>query len=125
MDLDKVKNIIEERLWAFGFLPLLVVMEVMQEEEEYEICGVILDVLRKHSDKFKIDIPTHFTVGAVMKMKEAFKKNFNLSGNIAYNNNAFYAMEIVLDLEKHIRVGKMNTFNRALHKCLTHKPRKS
>ena len=43
-----MKNkLIEKHLWSFGFLPLLLVLEILEDEEHYQWCNTILEVLRK------------------------------------------------------------------------------
>jgi hypothetical protein len=97
------KKFIEQQLLAFGFLPMLLVMEILQDEEKYELCAIILEVLNEHSKKYEFTIPKHFNDQAVEEMKYNFMKYFNLSGETAYNNNPLYASTTLTALGKLIK----------------------
>jgi hypothetical protein len=93
-----MRQIIEKSIFVYGFLPLLTVLEIYEEEEEYERCAVILDVIREHSKKFNIDIPTKYGKEAIDKLKE-YCESYNVSGEVALTNNATYALEIIHKIE--------------------------
>lgn len=140
-----IKKLIEDKLFSFGFLPLLLVMEILQDKEKYELCSIIMEVLQEHSTKYNFYIPTKFNAESIELMKYNFMKYHNLSGDIAYNNNAFYAAEIIYEMEKEVRRGlqsknieerkearniiRNNTseyteFDQALSKCLNTQKKK-
>lgn len=89
---------IEKYLFSFGFLPLLLVMEVFQQGEKYEWCAIILKVLRKYSDKYGFNIPEKYNKDAIEEMKYNFWKYHNLSGDVAEKNTPYYAAEIYNDI---------------------------
>ncbi|MDD5013484.1 MAG: hypothetical protein PHW73_00095 [Atribacterota bacterium] len=105
-----IKEFIERQLFSFGFLPLLLVIEILQDEEKYELCAIILKVLNEHSEKYGFAIPKQFTDQAVEEMKYNFMKYHKLSGDIAYKNNAWYGAEILTKLEKTVRSQLRSTY---------------
>jgi len=114
-------DLIEKHLWAFGFLPLLLVMEIFENEEEYECCNDILKVLNRHSKKYGCYIPKKYSQEAIIQMKINFMSDFGLSGDIAYNNNAWYAAEILYKIQVlHNPLSELSDFDKALKKCLQH-----
>lgn len=92
--LDKLKSLLQKELFKYGFLPLLIVMERMAILGEFEICKVILQVIQDHNKKYDTDLPTKLDGSAVAEMKIYFMTEFNLSGDIAYNNSQEYANKI-------------------------------
>jgi hypothetical protein len=143
--LAMIKEFIEKQLFSFGFLPLLLVMEILQDEEKYELCSIILQVLNEHSEKYGFYIPKQFTDQAVEEMKYNFMKYHNLSGDIAYYNNPWYAANILTEIRKLIRRSLRSnekadrdqsrivirsennkgstSFDENLQKCLSYKPK--
>lgn len=90
-----MEQLLTLELYKYGFLPLLVVLERIEQQNEYEICSCILNILKTQSEKFDIELPTKFDGTAVAIMKIAFMINHNLSGEIAYANKDIYADEII------------------------------
>ena len=101
-----MKEVIENQLWAFGFLPLLSVLEILEREEDFETCNLILQVLDEHSQRLGIEIPTKYSDDAIAEMKIAFMAAFGLSGDVAFSNNWYYA-------EKNMEA--INTKKRLMH----------
>lgn len=95
-----MKELIENQLWAFGFLPMLSALEALEWEEDFETCHIIMEVLSERSEKFGIELPTRFNEDAIAKMKIAFMVNFDLSGEIAFKNNWWYAEQIISKIKK-------------------------
>ena len=95
-----MEEVIQDELYKYGFLPLLIVLERMEEVEDYEVCKAIINVLKKTNTRLDIDLPTKLDGEAIAQMKITFMTKFNLSGNIAYNNSEWYADEIVKEIEK-------------------------
>lgn len=92
--LDELKKLLHKELFKYGFLPLLIVMERMAILGEFEICNVILQTIKDHKKKYNLDLPTKLDGSAVAEMKIYFMTEFNLSGDIAYNNSQEYANNI-------------------------------
>lgn len=92
--LDELKKLLHKELFKYGFLPLLIVMERMAILGEFEICNVILQTIKDHNKKYNLDLPTKLDGSAVAEMKIYFMTEFNLSGDIAYNNSQEYANNI-------------------------------
>lgn len=88
---NNAEKLIYNFLLAYGFLPCLKAIETLEEKEEYELCGAILKVLKKHFSRFGIDFPKRYGKEAVKQMKGSIQKNFGLSGNIAEENTNCYA----------------------------------
>lgn len=109
-----MKKLIEKQLWAFGFLPLLLVIEILEDEEQYELCGLIHDILEEHSKKFEFKIPDKYCPDAVLQMKQNFIDMFGLSGDIAYQNNASYANDILNKIELQVETDKQTEFDRIM-----------
>ena len=95
-----MKKVIELELFKYGFFPLLLVVERMEKLEEYNICILILNILKQHSEKYDLELPTKVDGEAVAQMKIYFMTQFNLSGDIAYKNSGYYANEIMMAIEK-------------------------
>lgn len=95
-----MRRLIESQLWAYGFVPLLIVLDRAESEEEYEVCNIILEVLAEHSKKYDFEIPTKFSQEAVALMKINFMTMFNLSGDITAKNNELYADEIIFKINE-------------------------
>lgn len=88
---DKTKNIIENFRIAYGFLPCLKAIEILEQKEEYELCGCVLNVLHNHFKRFDMDFPARYSKDAVKQMKDAMLENFGLSGDVSESNNDYYA----------------------------------
>jgi hypothetical protein len=98
MELERFRIIIEKSLLSYGFLSLLLVMETLQELEEYELCSVILNVLKEHSKKYNIVVPLKYNEDAIEEMKYNFMKYHNLSGEITEQNHKQYAIDILTEI---------------------------
>lgn len=76
-------------------------METLQEEEEaYELCSVILSVLKEHSKKYNLVVPLKYNEEAIEEMKYIFMKYHNLSGDITEQNHKQYAIDILTEIRK-------------------------
>jgi hypothetical protein len=89
-----VEKEIKDCLRLYGFLPLLLVLEQLEDDENFDLCNSILVVLKEHEKKYNIEIPTKYNEYAINKTKQYFME-LNLSGEIAIKNNNFYASEIL------------------------------
>ena len=89
------EELIRKCIFSFGFLPMLLVMEILAKDEEYEWCRIIQKVLNKHSDKYDLEIPKKYSGEAVAQMKINFMLSHGLSGETAESNNPYYADEII------------------------------
>jgi hypothetical protein len=124
-DLDLV---IRKNLMAYGFLPMLLVLETLINKEKYELCHIIWKVYSSFYRKFA-DIPKRFTKEAVTELKEVFYVRFGLSGHTTINNLPYYAEMILEDIEKNftptpaskIDFDKLSEFDKVLVKCLNTK----
>ena len=96
--MNNIQETIEDNLFSFGFLPLLLVMKIYQDKEKYELCSIILKVLNEHSQKYKFKIPARYNADAIEEMKYNFMKHHNLSGNITEYNHAWYAAKIITEI---------------------------
>lgn len=94
-----MEEVIRIELLKYGFVPILIALERLNELEEYEICESIINVIKEHNDKYDLDIPTVLNGEAIAQMKIAFMTKFNLSGDIAYSNREHYADEIMKAIE--------------------------
>jgi len=121
-----MNKLIEKHLWAFGFLPLLLVLEILEDGEHYQLCNTILEVLRKHSKKYDLDIPKRYSKEAVIQMKINFMAYHGLSGDVTEKNTPYYATGILLDiarLEPTKPLPELSDFNQVLKKCLNYNPK--
>lgn len=75
-------------------------LEKNKKEEKYEECAIILNVIKEHSQKYNLYLPTEFTDEAINEMKIYCMINFNLSGKIIEKNIPYYAFKIVKELNK-------------------------
>ena len=74
--------------------------------------------------EYKIDIPKKYSPEAIIQMKVNFMVNYGLSGDTTFNNNPWYAAEILSKIEAfHKPLPKLNSFNRILQKCLNVNPK--
>jgi len=89
--MDGLKALLQKELFKYGFLPLLIVMERMATIEEFEVCKMIMRVIKDHNKKYDLDLPTKLDGSAVAEMKIYFMTEFNLSGDVSYNNSQEYA----------------------------------
>jgi hypothetical protein len=102
----ELEKVLQTELFKYGFLPMLIVLERMEQLDEFEICTAIVSMLNKHNQEFGIDIPTKYDGMAVAEYKLAFMTQFNLSGEVAYANRDFYADEICLALQNFKKIKK-------------------
>jgi hypothetical protein len=96
-----MKKLIEHELLSFGFLPLLLVIELLISKEKYEICSIISEVLNEQSNKYNLKFPTKYNEEAIEEMKYCFMKHHNLSGDITEKNHIIYAKEILNKIENY------------------------
>ena len=125
---DIRSELIEKHLWSFGFLPLLLVLEILEDEEHYQWCNTILEVLRKHSKKYDFDIPKRYSIEAIIQMKINFMAYHGLSGDIAEKNSVWYATAILLDIvsiNQPQPIQELSEFDKVLKKCLDYNPNQS
>ena len=99
MELERFRIIIRIKFLSFGFLPLLKVMEIFQDEEKYELCSVIQEVLKEFSDKYNLKIPLKYNEDAIEEMKYNFMKYHNLSGETAFGNLESYVEDILTEIK--------------------------
>jgi len=104
--MDELKKLLQKELFKYGFLPLLIVMERMATIEEYEVCKMIMRVIKDHNKKYDLDLPTKLDGNAVAEMKIYFMTEFNLSGDIAYNNSQEYANCIQESIKEFYQLNK-------------------
>lgn len=97
-----MRDKIEKLLFLYGFCPLLIVKDRCSKRGEYEMCGLIVEVIEAHNEKYKTELPTNYSFEAIIEMKIAFMFHFNLMGDIAHRNVEAYADEI----EKKLNIGK-------------------
>lgn len=93
------KEIYQRGIWNYGYLTLLFLLSKHKEQENYEECKIIYDVIKEHSDKHNLNLQTEFNEQAIDEMVESFWK-LGYSGMIALANTPAYAEAIQIELKK-------------------------
>jgi len=79
----------------YGYIPMLMVLGVMEEKEEYEICLKISRCLNQFSKGHGIEIPNRYSYDAMIRLKVDFMVSYGLSGETAEKNMPQYCDEII------------------------------
>ncbi len=127
-----MNKLIERNIFKFGILPILLLVEVLEKEQRYELCQSVLNSLQKHCKKYDIDCPKRYSVEAIVEMKIDMMSKFNMSGDIIEGNLPAYAAEVLVEINKAFpliesqaiktRSDFKNDFDFALYNCLIVKP---
>ena len=57
MNLQDIKEKLSKNFLKYGFLPYVYLLEELQEEEQYELCAVVLQVVQEKNKKFDLQLP--------------------------------------------------------------------
>ena len=87
------KQIYQKEILKYGFLPLLKLLEQNKQQENYEECKIIYDVVNEHSKKYNLNLPTEFDEHAIEEMVVSFWR-MGYSGQVALNNLPSYCEKI-------------------------------
>ncbi len=89
-----MKKVIQRQIFKYGYLPMLIVLDRMEDKQEFELCHLISETLSEHSDKYNLDLPKKMGNDAILDIKITFLLQFGLDGNTAILNSEYYADEI-------------------------------
>ena len=56
MNLQDIKQKLSKNFLKYGFLPYVYLLEELQEEEQYELCAVVLQVVQEKNIKFDLQL---------------------------------------------------------------------
>lgn len=87
------ESIYRQCCYKYGFITLCYLIEEYTQEENYEECQIVYDVLHKLNAETESYLPTKFDEDAVSYFKRAIKEA-NLSGDLIFNNLHHYTNEI-------------------------------
>lgn len=90
--IERKENLSKEFL-KYGFLPYVWLIKELEQEERYEECSIILEIIKAKSEKFGVKLPTKYTKEAIELFFNEFKGSKN-NGNIAFANAAYYSDEL-------------------------------
>jgi len=107
-----MKEIIERRLLAFGILPLLSVLEIAVQDEDYEMCSCIKSVLEEYSIGKELILSRH-DKDDINLFKELFLNDHKLDDDDFVRNIPYFAAE-TLDAIYGNSIG----FDVALKRCI-------
>lgn len=102
------EKMLQREVFKFGFLPMLVVLERMEDLNDFETCEAIFNMLNKHNQEFNPEnpIPTRFSELSVIEYRLEFMTKFGLSGDVAVGNCEYYADEICFEIQKFKRFNR-------------------
>lgn len=87
------KSILDNQFMSYGFLPFLNLLGQFEDEERYEDCQLIYEIIKEKSEKYDVALPTKYSKQAVDLFLNEFKKSKN-KGEIALANVPYYADKI-------------------------------
>lgn len=93
MNLQDIKQKLSKNFLKYGFLPYVYLLGELQEEEQYELCAVVLQVVQEKNIKFDLQLPTHYNDEAIAIFLKEMRNSPN-KGYIALRNIPHYAEEI-------------------------------
>lgn len=94
-----IEGVIIREIFKYGVLPMLYVLQILEENDDFEMCQTVLNVLNDHCEKYDIDIPRKYNEEAVVSIRITFMEKFNLTGDNAYANIDFCASEILYAID--------------------------
>ncbi len=93
------KQIYKNALISYGYISLLCLIKKNEEQENFKECKIILDVIKEHSKKYNVEIPTKFNEKSIDEYQTEFWR-LGYSGDIAVENLPYYINEIESKLDK-------------------------
>lgn len=93
MNLQDIKEKLSKNFLKYGFLPYVYLLEELQEEEQYELCAVVLQVVQEKNIKFDLQLPTHYNDEAIALFLKEMRNSQN-KGYISLQNIPHYANEL-------------------------------
>lgn len=99
---DKVRKEIKENryvqaLFAYGIIPLTLLLEEYEREQNFEECEIIYNAIcyvNKYTEVIdNEELPTKYSPNLIQTVKSNFNK-FGFKGEIAINNTPYYIEEI-------------------------------
>lgn len=83
-------------LYYYGIFPLLSVMEIFEEYEQYNECQKILCAIKKHNDIINDHLPTRMYKGYAEELRISVYNNMGV--DMDFENNGFYTMKLILEI---------------------------
>ena len=87
------KSILESQFMYYGFLPFVYLIREFEQEERYEDCKLIVEIIKDKSEKFDVHLPTKYDKESIDLFFTEFQNSKN-KGEIAFKNIPFYADKI-------------------------------
>lgn len=86
-----------QALFAYGIIPLTLLLEEYEQQEDYEECEIIcsaINYVNKYTEPHMDDkLPTRYSKDLVHQLKSEFNK-YGFKGNIALHNTPHYIEQI-------------------------------
>ena len=95
------KPFFRKNRFNYGMFLYLNFLEVLENEEEFEICNDLIEVIKETNDSFDFDIPTTKNKYAIELFRDAFKTSEN-KGEVALANMPYYMDMIKKDLLNYV-----------------------
>jgi hypothetical protein len=103
----ELENDIHKCLVSYGFFPMTLILKELEEEENYEMCDVILKCMNTFSSRFKVigdEVPTQWSQEFEDEYYGYFK-NLNSEGELLAKDNIIYYLQ---DIRKRLNLNNEN-----------------
>jgi hypothetical protein len=80
-------------LYLYGFLTLTYLIEEYNQQQNFEECQLILEVLQEHNVKHELDLPTVYDKDSILYFKKCMQ-DLGYTGNTSLGNIQYYVAEV-------------------------------
>ena len=93
----KKKRKVQLLLFRYGIVPMLLVVQRLEEREDYENAAIVNNAIKEHCKKYDIDAPEKYSIEAKRFLVDSMNE-VGLNNYIAVNNIEGYANSIEAEL---------------------------
>ena len=95
MNIKDKKKLITKNLLLYGFLPMLLAIQYLEDRKQYRWCEVIIKTLHDFKEQLEIEIPDKHQEGVAQKMRIQFMSHYHLSGRLIFANTGHLTEKIL------------------------------
>lgn len=116
MNIKDKKKLITKNLVLYGFLPMLLTIQLLEDKKQYKWCEIIIKTLHDFKGQLEIEVPEKHQEGVAQKMRIQFMNHYHLSGRLIFANTGHLADKILQSIADNSAVKQRNLFNQNTRK---------
>jgi hypothetical protein len=98
MEKTKLKAFFKTKMFNYGILSVLLVLQQFEREEKFELCQIIIDSIREKEEYLGLKLFTVINQETINEVMNVYKY-FGLTGEHAMVNSEYYADKIIKEYE--------------------------